>query len=77
LDAAEEAALAIDEVGSGRAPDAVELAGHLTGLIEEHGRSVAAFLGGLLHGVGALAETDQQDFETLTLQFPVQPIDGR
>jgi len=77
LDATEEAALAIDEIGGGRAPDSVELAGHVTGGIEEHGRSVAAFLGGLLHGVGTLAEADQQDFETFTLELPVQPIDGR
>jgi len=77
LDAAEETALAIDEVRGGRAPDSVELARHLTGVIEEHRGNVAAFLGGLLHGVGALAEADEQDFETLTLELPVQPIDGR
>jgi hypothetical protein len=77
LDAAEETALAIDEVCGGRAPDSVELTRHLTGVIEEHRGSVAAFLGGLFHGVGALAEADEQDFETLTLELPVQPIDGR
>jgi hypothetical protein len=77
LDSAEEAALAIDEIGGGRAPDAVKLAGHVTGGVEEHGGGVAAFLGGLLHGIGTLAEADQQDFETLTLELPVQPIDGR
>ena len=69
--------MAIDEVGGGRAPDSVELAGHVTGLVEKHGRGVAALLGDLLHGVGTLAEADQQDFETLTLELPIQPIDGR
>ena len=77
LDAAEESALAIDEVGGGRAPDAVELAGHVTGGVQEHGGSVPAFVGDLLHGVGILAEADQQDFETFALELPVQPIDGR
>jgi hypothetical protein len=77
LDAAEETALAVDEIGGRRTPDAVELAGHVAGGVEEHGRDVAAFLGGLPDGLRALAEADEQNLEPLTLELLVQPIDGR
>jgi hypothetical protein len=77
LDSAEEAALAIDEVDGGWPPNSVELAGHVTGGVEEDGRDVPAFARGLPHRVRALPEADQQNFEALTFELPVYPIDGR
>ena len=77
LDAADQPALAIDQVRRGRTPDAVDPARHVTGGVQEDERGVPALLRRLLHEVRTLAEVHEQDLEPLGLELPVQPVDGR
>jgi hypothetical protein len=72
LDAADQPALAINQLRCGRTPDAVDPARHVTGGVQEDGRDVPALLRRLLHKVRTLAEGHEQDLEPLGLELPVQ-----
>ena len=71
LDAADQPALAIDQVRGGRTPDSVDPARHVTGGVEEDGGHVPLLLRRLLHEVRTLAEVHEQDLEPLGLELPV------
>jgi hypothetical protein len=77
LDAAEEAALAVDEVCGWRAPDSVESAGDVTGGVDEDGGDVAAVFRGFPDGISAFLKAHEQHLEPLALVLLVQPVDGR
>ena len=77
LDAADQPALAIDQVRRRWTPDSVDAARHITGGVEEDGGHVTPLLRHFPHVVRTLAEVHEQDLEPLGLELPVQPIDGR
>src|SRR4029453_15728065 len=60
LDAAHPAALPIDQVRGGGAPDSVDPTGHVTGGVEEDGRHVAPLLRHFLDVIRTLAEVHEQ-----------------
>src|SRR5207237_3422009 len=75
--AAEQTALAIDEIRGWRSKDAVDLAGHITALVEEHRRGVPALRDRALHEDRAFTKGDQPHLEPLGLELAVDLVDGR
>ena len=73
----DELAAAIDEVCRRRAPDPIELSGHLPGLVEQDRGDVATLLDSALDQPRVLPKADQQDLQPLALQFGVELVDGR
>jgi hypothetical protein len=74
---ADEPALPVDQIDSGRTPHPVKLAGDVTTLVEEHGGDVAPLPDRPPHVIRALAEAHEQDVEVSTSELRVELVDGR
>src|SRR5438105_3560423 len=66
---AHEPPLPVYQVRGRRTKDAVRLARHLAGLVDQHARGIAALLRSSSNERGILTEADEQDLEPLALEL--------